>query len=75
MQADLERLKSFVSNSTFSRAIRRGYKTFALILNPDQSSLPTSTPVTQINKLLYEFSDDFPDDLPKGLPPQRSRDF
>jgi hypothetical protein len=46
IQADLERHKSLVSASTSSRTIRRGYKTFALLLNPDQPSLPTTTPVS-----------------------------
>jgi hypothetical protein len=34
IHADLERHKSLVSASTFSRVIRRGYKTFALLLKP-----------------------------------------
>jgi hypothetical protein len=75
IQADLERHKSLVSASTFSRAIRRDYKNFALLLDPDQPSLPTTTPVSQVHELLDEFSDVFPDDLPKGLPPQRPHDF
>jgi hypothetical protein len=75
IQADLELHNSLVSSSTFSRAIRRGYKTFALLLNPDQTSLPTPTPVSQVHELLDELSDVFPDDLPTGLPPQRSHDF
>jgi hypothetical protein len=75
IQADLERHKSLVSASTFSRAIRRGYNTFALLLNPDRpSTTPTVSP-PRVKMLLNEFDDVFPDDLPKGSPPQRSHDF
>ena len=75
IQADLERHKSLVSASTFSRAIRRGYNTFALLLNPDRPSTTPSISIPRVKTLLEEFADVFPDDLPKGLPPQRSHDF
>jgi Retroviral aspartyl protease len=39
IQADIERHKSLVSASTFSRAIHRVYKAFALIINLNQPSL------------------------------------
>jgi RNase H-like domain found in reverse transcriptase/Reverse transcriptase (RNA-dependent DNA polymerase)/Integrase zinc binding domain/Retroviral aspartyl protease/Chromo (CHRromatin Organisation MOdifier) domain len=75
IQADLERHKSLVSASTFSRVIRRGYKTFALLLKPEEPSTSSNIPAPQVKTILDEFADVFPDDLPKGLPPQRSHDF
>jgi hypothetical protein len=75
IQADLERHKSLASASTFAHAIRRGYHTFALLLNPDQPSTTPTVSTPRVKTLLEEYSDAFPDDLPKGLPPQRSHDF
>jgi hypothetical protein len=65
IQADLERHKSLVSASTFDRAIRRGYITFALLLNPDQPSIVSTVFTPTVKALLNEFADVFPDDLPK----------
>ena len=75
INANLERHKSLISASTFSRQIRRGTKAFALLLNPEDSgpSLPPSEP--QIKEILEEFKDVFPNELPNGLPPARSQDF
>jgi hypothetical protein len=75
IQADLERHKALVSASTFSRVIRRGYKTFALLLKPEEPSILPNTPAPPVQSILDEFADVFPKDLPKGLPPQRSHDF
>ena len=75
INANLERHKSLISASTFSRQIRRGTKAFALLLNPEDNgpSLPPSEP--QIKEILEEFKDVFPNELPNGLPPARSQDF
>jgi hypothetical protein len=75
INANLERHKSLISASTFSRQIRRGTEASALLLNPENSgpSLPPSDP--QIKEILEEFKDVFPDELPNGLPPTRSQDF
>jgi Aspartyl protease len=69
INANLERHKSLISASTFSRKIRRGTEAFALLLNPENSgpSLPPSDP--QIQEIVEEFKDVFPDELPNGLPP------
>jgi Retroviral aspartyl protease len=75
IQADLERYKSLVSESTWACAIRRGYHTFALLLNPGQPSKTPTVSTRRVKTLLEEFSDVFPDDLLKGLTPQRSHDF
>jgi hypothetical protein len=75
IQANLERHKPLFSASTFSRVIRCGYKTFALLLKPEEPSILPNTPAPPVQSILDEFADVFPEGLPKDLPPQRSHDF
>ena len=76
IDASLEKHKSLVSPSTFSKQIRRGMKAFALILNPQEKSDEASEPIhPKVKDIIEEFKDVFPDELPKGLPPSRSHDF
>jgi hypothetical protein len=75
INANIERHKSLIFASKFSRQIRRGTEAFALLLDPENSgpSLRPSDP--QINEILEEFKDVFPDELLNGIPPKRSQDF